>query len=541
MRFYKTSLLSSAACLAVVGAAAAADLPSRKAEPASYVKICEASGAGFFYIPGSDTCLRIGGLVRGEYGYGSPGKIFTVPTFKITSGTNAGVQALAVPGNTLLVPPGILDQTGFTTRALVTFDGRTQSSYGEVRTYIGVRAQTGTGIQSGGDNYATNLFTGQTGATALTLEQAIVQFQGFTFGRSTREEFGFMPGVALGSFSQSSYAGATNVLNYTAQLGNGLTAMIGIKDRAGQSFSNIPGYTAFGPGGTVAPAGSFNTTPSTGNQTGLAIVNGPMTLPVIGGNIRYEQGWGAVQAMLDVQQNAATPNLAALTAGGSPSFKLTKTGFAAGLGVKVNLPMLAQGDVVYATVAYADGDLSQLQSFGPSAVTSGFAREVPGLMRIDRDLDVTPAANLAGCAAATLTSNCFRVESTTGWSAVLYYNHFWTPTLRQWLFVSYWSVTPGSQTRNTDWLLGGLSPAQLFRIGTQTVWSPVKDFDLSGEVDYVRMNQKFAATSVANGGTGIASCQPGGPGFGGAACNSLGALKASGSTVELRARAERRF
>ncbi len=58
----KTLLLSSAAAFAFVGAAQAADLSV--AEPVEYVKVCDAFGAGYWYIPGSDTCLKIGGFVR---------------------------------------------------------------------------------------------------------------------------------------------------------------------------------------------------------------------------------------------------------------------------------------------------------------------------------------------------------------------------------------------------------------------------------------------------------------------------------------------
>ena len=58
----KTLLLSSAAAFAVVGGAQAADLSV--AEPVDYVKVCDAFGAGYWYIPGTDTCLKIGGLVQ---------------------------------------------------------------------------------------------------------------------------------------------------------------------------------------------------------------------------------------------------------------------------------------------------------------------------------------------------------------------------------------------------------------------------------------------------------------------------------------------
>jgi hypothetical protein len=58
----KTLLLGSAAAFAVVGGAQAADLSV--AEPVESVKVCDAFAGGYWYIPGTDTCLKIGGLVQ---------------------------------------------------------------------------------------------------------------------------------------------------------------------------------------------------------------------------------------------------------------------------------------------------------------------------------------------------------------------------------------------------------------------------------------------------------------------------------------------
>ena len=52
--------------------AQAADLPV-KAKPVEYVKICSLYGVGFYYIPGTDMCIKIGGWVRAEYGWGMNG------------------------------------------------------------------------------------------------------------------------------------------------------------------------------------------------------------------------------------------------------------------------------------------------------------------------------------------------------------------------------------------------------------------------------------------------------------------------------------
>ena len=63
----KSLLAGGVAALVSVGAAQAADLPMTKAEAVEYVKICSEFGEGFFYIPGTDTCLKISGEMRANY------------------------------------------------------------------------------------------------------------------------------------------------------------------------------------------------------------------------------------------------------------------------------------------------------------------------------------------------------------------------------------------------------------------------------------------------------------------------------------------
>jgi opacity protein-like surface antigen len=61
----KSLLLGSAAALAAVSGAQAADaIVAAEPEPMEYVRVCDAFGTGFFYIPGTETCLKIGGYVR---------------------------------------------------------------------------------------------------------------------------------------------------------------------------------------------------------------------------------------------------------------------------------------------------------------------------------------------------------------------------------------------------------------------------------------------------------------------------------------------
>src|SRR3954471_23957879 len=68
MKMVKSLLLGSAATLVAVAGAQAADLPV-KAKAVEYVKVCSLYGAGFYYIPGTDTCIKIGGYLRADFGW----------------------------------------------------------------------------------------------------------------------------------------------------------------------------------------------------------------------------------------------------------------------------------------------------------------------------------------------------------------------------------------------------------------------------------------------------------------------------------------
>ena len=70
MKTVRSLILASAAGLVAMGGAQAADLPV-KAKAVEYVKICSLYGAGFYYIPGTDTCIKLGGYLRVETALGT--------------------------------------------------------------------------------------------------------------------------------------------------------------------------------------------------------------------------------------------------------------------------------------------------------------------------------------------------------------------------------------------------------------------------------------------------------------------------------------
>ena len=67
----KSLLLGSAAALvAVTGARAADAVVIAEPEPVEYVRVCDTYGTGFYYIPGTEICIKIGGYVRYDIGAG---------------------------------------------------------------------------------------------------------------------------------------------------------------------------------------------------------------------------------------------------------------------------------------------------------------------------------------------------------------------------------------------------------------------------------------------------------------------------------------
>src|SRR5215216_1702822 len=120
MKMVKSLLLGSAATLVAVAGAQAADLPV-KAKAVEYVKVCSLYGAGFYYIPGTDTCIKIGGYLRADYNWNS------APT---ATAYWTGSDGRFDRSDTA--------DTYTRTRFNTSWDVRAQTEYGTLRTYARV-------------------------------------------------------------------------------------------------------------------------------------------------------------------------------------------------------------------------------------------------------------------------------------------------------------------------------------------------------------------------------------------------------------------
>ena len=270
-------VLGSAASLLAVGAAGAADLPV-KAKAVEYVKICSLYGAGFYYIPGTDTCIKFGGYLRADV------------TF------NGGPHGQPAWNGDLGQQNRYRDYYAARSRMALTIDTRTATEYGVVRTFGQADFQFTTLGGSTVNPNSVNTTLPVAGAQLLDtagggyvpVEYLFIQFAGFTFGKSASAYAtpwqGF-PGNINSSLlgGQNTDTGVNNI-QYTAQFGNGVSASIGLDDPTVWDRTAV--YNLGATGATITAVNGIG-------QSGNAYAG--VHAPDIVGNIRVEQAWGLFQ------------------------------------------------------------------------------------------------------------------------------------------------------------------------------------------------------------------------------------------------------
>jgi hypothetical protein len=308
MKMVKSLVLGSAAGLLAMSAGAqAADLPV-KAKAVEYVRICSLYGAGFFYIPGTDTCIKIGGYLRAD--------------LTIHGGASNAPFWSGDPG----VNDRYTNNYNDYARMALTIDTRTQTEYGVVRTFgqgdftfategagnsIGVQSSTAAGNIEGLG------FNNQVGGGYTVVEFLFIQFAGFTFGKSAsafNTPWHGFPGNNT-AYLVGGYDTVTglNNIQYTAQFGNGVSATIGVDDSSASDYNRTQIFNAAlqpPPGNTTLnnAATIFTNTTSTQASCNLGLYGGASSYcavmgtayggtysPDIVGNIKVDQAWGLFQ------------------------------------------------------------------------------------------------------------------------------------------------------------------------------------------------------------------------------------------------------
>jgi hypothetical protein len=431
----KVYVLIAASTVLAAGAAQAADLPSRKAAPVAYVKICDVYGRGFYYIPGTNTCLKVGGRVRFELAW--------------FQSQNAYLHRSA--GGNAFVAGRTNDTMGWRARAYINMDARTQTAWGTVQSVISVAIRSRSGVFNNSGGFGAG---GQNTANPQVYA-AYIRFAGFTVGRAAGN-FYFMPSKTwfTGYWGQSS--NGTLQLAYTATFGGGFSATLALEDH-----------------------NDFRQSTRANRLAGVPGVINPTRMPVIVANLRLDQGWGT--AFL---AGTITPNSHVYTNGVTGIVSsVSKNGWAVAGGLMIKLPSLARGDRLYLHAAYADGAISHIMPPYLNGDRSD-GRAMGGFMRNDENvtLFLCPTGGGVVC-----------TEKTKGWSVGAVLTHFWTPTLHSNFAVSYVSLTPGAVSRRSDWYaLGGLGKGNALATSANLVWTPTRGFEIGLELHYRKVRQSLA-------------------------------------------------
>jgi Porin subfamily len=507
MKMVKSLLLGSAAGLVAVTAGQAADLPV-KAKPVEYVKVCSLYGAGFYYIPGTDTCIKIGGFLRTEWNIHAFGSFGT-----FQNGAN-GLQ--------------LRTEDNYVTRARasLTTDVREQTSYGTLRAYLAAGWQYSTddaptvslpGAQSLASS-GTSTFPGSSANGNLYLLRAFIQWGGFTFGK-TASFFDFI--------NTSKYTNQTNELyqdfggngiftyGYTQQLGNGFAATIAVQD---QSPFERP-INQFGGSSEFFDFTDTGWLPSTSNTAGTLV-------PDIVGSIRVDQVWGGAQIAAAAHDNRATYyNTSAATdpftgaaevfaPGAVAGHPDDKWGWAGMAGIEFNLdtvlPFFAKGDTVVFQGQYCVGSSYYCYSTGGTRLNDvGY-----GLF----NTNTIGLGTITDAYFTSLNGLDNSLQLSTAWNVVGAIQHYWIPEVRTSLYGIYFSYQANSAVvnvmcsfLNTGGTFGALHGSSAvsatgcadwsaWQVGSRTVWNPVKNLDLSIEAMYTALGKSAfqGATTTVN-------------------------------------------
>ncbi|HKS18418.1 MAG TPA: porin [Bradyrhizobium sp.] len=501
-------ILGVAAALLAVGSAKAADLPV-KAKAVEYVKVCSLYGAGFFYIPGSDTCIKLGGYLRVD------------TTF------NGGAHGTPAWNGDLGQGNRYRDYFVSRSRMALTVDTRTATEYGVVRTFGQVNLQFNNFGNANPSSqtfpsFVANSLSFQGGGLAVP-EFLFIQFAGFTFGKSASAYAtpwqggpGNIDSNLLGGHNSDT---GVNNIQYTAEFGNGVSASIGLDD------PTVYNRTAVYNLGIPSAIGA--------NGTGTSAYGGTHA-PDIVGRIRVDQAWGLFQVSGAAHLvNASYNDLAAAAAptnfseiSGHPDDKWGGSVMAA-LQLK-NLPT-GSGDDIKIDASYTVGDTKNIISTAGASPSfamfgsSGFDYQSVGF---GATTDAVYHPGTFGAGGALLAPGTGGLKLTKAWGIRGAYNHSWDPYWSTSLFGSYSSIRYDGGTNDNINGLGNTTakgayctafaashPGQALvgnnagaytcnpdfnvaQLGVVTRWTPVKDLTFSGEVMWTHLDQKMSGSST---------------------------------------------
>ncbi|HKU06549.1 MAG TPA: porin [Bradyrhizobium sp.] len=493
MNITKSLVLGSAAGFLAIGGVQAADLPV-KAKAVEYVKVCSLYGAGFYYIPGTDTCIKLGGYLRVETALG------TNSVYGWATGASAGAH------NQL--------SNWYTSRSRqdLNIDTRTATQYGVVRTYFDAAfTWTAGGYSAGGTNPNSTTYdgtnpagtgSGQVGGGTLGVYYAFIQFAGFTMGKAVSQFSAPWVNYPGNNFDGLVGGGGTvtgvNQFTYTAEFGNGVSVALSAQDQVAytqSALTNLSGITQAGVQG-----GSYGANNIAGSRT-----------PDFIAMLRVDQAWGLFQASFAAHNN--TPGYyGAFETSGKPD---DKWGWAAQLALSIkNIPTGA-GDTINVQGVYTDGATRyNIQDLAPNAYSIYGGTSNP-LNYGSIGFASAPDAVFTG----TSAGNQSQLENIKTWGFRGAYTHNWDPYWNTAIYGAYAGVSYGDLGKATICaaLANGGGAGQtgittcnpdfnIGQVGIITRWTPVKNLTFSADFTWSHLDQKYAG--VWNGAANNGAAKP---------------------------------
>lgn len=167
--------LGSAAALAAASSARAADaVVVAEPEPMEYVRICDTYGVGFYYIPGTETCLKVSGYIRMDVGGGAFGLTDVQDRQAYYEGAYGWWEE-------------VNDTYDVLARFQLRLDSRTETELGTLRTYAAINFNYST-YEYGVDRYSYGLDNGTWFTFAkddtMSIEHAYIDLGGFRVGKT---------------------------------------------------------------------------------------------------------------------------------------------------------------------------------------------------------------------------------------------------------------------------------------------------------------------------------------------------------------------
>ncbi len=475
MNVLKSLVLGSAASIVALTAAQAADLPV-KAKAVEYVKVCSLYGAGFYYIPGTDTCLRIGGALRLDVAFN--GNVYDAPYWQGGAGG-----------------AGAYNRNYYQARSRLNFftDTRTATEYGVLRTY--------TNIQFDWSQDRENISGGFT-----EVDFAFIQFAGFTLGKAVSQfdpQWALSkPNISSGFFGGSNNGTGIQQLAYTFQFGNGISGTLSLENADPYRNAGIVNTSA----AFIGPFAGATTGYGTSANTFLGNAQLGNHVPDIVGNLRLDQAWGSLHFGAAAHELHGTYYTAANSDSGHPS---STWGYALTGAVELkNLPT-GTGDSLKLEATFANGAAKYV--FGGTVDTAGAGR-----FAAVNGNGIAFGYVLDGVYAGTNAANGTSIAKSTAWDVSAYYEHYWNPAWRTSVFGSYSEISYGSTgdallsaaangtllgtgsfngTNTGDWKFS------IAQVGTRTAWTPVKNLTFSAEFIYSRLHSNLNGTWTANAGS----------------------------------------